>query len=242
MGKIFSSALATSALMGAAAAAMVPSAAQAAEVFAGAGIGGNPTAVIDPFDLSTRGVLQTFASFTGQALTFAGTFNSAVYLNTLGTLDFYYQFLRTGAGSTSANNAVQSFTAQNFSPYQILAFRDGTDFDGAGGFSAANNPGTFTSGATRGFDGSVAGVDFGANNLVGTENSTTYIFRTNAVQFQAGTFGVIDGSTLQGSTFAPTGPAVPEPATWLMMILGFGCLGLALRRKAPKQSVRVRYV
>lgn len=28
-------------------------------------------------------------------------------------------------------------------------------------------------------------------------------------------------------------PALPEPGTWLMMILGFGMVGLALRRNAP---------
>jgi PEP-CTERM motif len=35
-----------------------------------------------------------------------------------------------------------------------------------------------------------------------------------------------------------TVPAVPEPATWAMMLVGFGAVGFALRRR---QSVRVTY-
>ena len=32
-------------------------------------------------------------------------------------------------------------------------------------------------------------------------------------------------------------PGVPEPATWLMMIVGFGLIGAAARRRQPKVSV-----
>ncbi|NNM77911.1 PEP-CTERM sorting domain-containing protein [Sphingomonas sp. ID1715] len=203
----------------------------AAPVNNGDGIGGNPRAAIDPFNVATRGTLLAQSSTSGTALTFAGTFNSAVYKNTDGTLDFYYQVVRTGAG-TEASNEIQSFTVQAFGGFTIDAFRDG--LFNAAGFLTANNPGTFTSGATRSFSGNVAGVDFGSNNLAGTENSTTYIFRTNATAFTRGTFGVIDGSTLQGATFAPT---VPEPATWAMMLGGFGLLGAAARRSSRAKTV-----
>jgi hypothetical protein len=207
--------------------------AYAAQVLPGDGIGG-PGAAIDLFDGSTRGTLLAYSETSGTALTFAATFRSAVYRNSGGTLDFYYQVVRTGAGSTGSN-AVQSFTAANFDGFDTFAFRDGTDFDGAGGFSAAGNPGTFTSTANRSFSGDVVGVNFGSNNLQDTENSTTYIFRTNAQGFTAGTFGVIDGSTLQGPTFAPT---VPEPATWAMMLGGFALAGVATRRsRRPRRAL-----
>ena len=214
-------------------AAVVAVPAQAAQVFPGDGIGG-PGATIDFFDGSTRGTLLAYSETTGTALTFAATFRSAVYRNTDGTLDFYYQVARTGAGSSSSN-AIQSFTAANFGSFDTFAFRDGSDFDGAGGFLAAGNPGTFTSTANRSFDGNVLGVNFGSNNLKDTENSTTYIFRTNALRFTSGTFGVIDGSSLQGPTFAPT---VPEPATWAMMLGGFGLVGMATRRsRRPRRAL-----
>jgi hypothetical protein len=195
-------------------------------VFPGNGIG-SAGAVIDLFDATTRGTLLAYSETSGAAFTFATKFRSAVYRNTDGRLDFYYQVERTGAGG-SGDNAIQKFTAANFVPFDTFAFRDGSDFDGAGGFLAAGNPGTFTSSASRSFDGNVMGVNFGSNNLVGTENSTTYIFRTNAQSFTAGTFGVIDGSALQGPTFAPT---VPEPAAWAMMLGGFALIGAAARRR-----------
>lgn len=200
--------------------------AHAAIVAPGAGQFPIPPATVDPFAVGTRGTLLAFSQTSGTAFTFATTFRSAVYRNTLGTLDFYYQVQRTGGGSTSSN-PIQSFTAANFGNVIVDAMQDGSDFDGAGGFLVANNPGTFTATANRSFDGNVLGVNFGANNLVGTENSTTYIFRTNASRFTSGTFGVIDGSALQGPTFAPM---VPEPATWAMMIGGFALTGLATRR------------
>ena len=40
-------------------------------------------------------------------------------------------------------------------------------------------------------------------------------------------------------TFTPTG-AIPEPATWLMMILGFAAVGFSMRRKKDT-SLRVNY-
>jgi hypothetical protein len=41
-------------------------------------------------------------------------------------------------------------------------------------------------------------------------------------------------------SFAPTISAIPEPSTWAMMILGFGAVGVALRRRR-KDEVRVGY-
>lgn len=37
-------------------------------------------------------------------------------------------------------------------------------------------------------------------------------------------------------------PAVPEPATWAMMIMGFGVVGLSLRRRRSAATVRVRFI
>lgn len=214
-----------------AAALLTTSPAMAAQVFPGNGIG-SPGATIDLFDASTRGTLLAYSETSATALTFATKFRSAVYRNTSGRLDFYYQVERTGPGGTSSNS-IEKFTAADFGSFDTFAFRDGSDFDGAGGFLAAGNPGTFTSKASRSFDGNVMGVNFGSNNLAGTENSTTYIFRTNALSFTAGTFGVIDGSAVQGVTFAPT---VPEPATWAMMLCGFAAIGAAVRRRNVKVS------
>jgi hypothetical protein len=199
-----------------------------------------PTA---PFPAGTEGTVLASQSFTGQAFTFGATFNQAVYRNANGTLDFYYQVIRTGAG-TAGNSEIRSFTVANFDGFFVDAFVNGADTDGAGPFVPVNNPalanGT-ASGSTTTFgrspDGNVITTEFGANGLTGTENSTTYIFRTNATTFNnLGFFGIIDGSTLSGRTFAPTA-AVPEPGTWGMMLIGFGALGVSMRRRRRSNAL-----
>ncbi len=51
-------------------------------------------------------------------------------------------------------------------------------------------------------------------------------------------YGLIDSSGAHGfGTFRLTA-AVPEPATWLTMIAGFGLLGAALRRRAVAPAMR----
>lgn len=37
------------------------------------------------------------------------------------------------------------------------------------------------------------------------------------------------------------GGAVPEPATWAMMILGMGVVGYAMRRKKSRVTAKVRF-
>jgi hypothetical protein len=38
-----------------------------------------------------------------------------------------------------------------------------------------------------------------------------------------------------------TAEPVPEPGTWAMLLVGFGALGFAMRRKRSRRSLRVRY-
>jgi hypothetical protein len=193
-----------------------------------------------------QGTLLASQVFSGQALTFAATFNQAVYRNTGGTLDFYFQVLRTGVGSVSSQE-IRSFTFSSLDSFTIDGYASAADPDGTGLFIAAANPNLANgtpSGSTTTFgrspSGNVVTVEFGANGLTGTENSATYIFRTNATDFNnMGTFGIIDGSTLQGMTYQPIS-AVPEPAGWAMMIFGMGAVGGALRRRS-KVSTKVSY-
>jgi hypothetical protein len=50
--------------------------------------------------------------------------------------------------------------------------------------------------------------------------------------------GVDAGTTEQlfGSVAIPAGPTVPEPSTWVMMLLGFAGLGFAFRQSRRKVS------
>ena len=186
-------------------------------------------------DAATRGTLlaSTETGTTG-ATTYSGLLRSAVYLNTLGTLDFYYQ---VAINSINEGDEVFNLTASNFMGFTVDALVDGTDFDGAGIFTAANNPNLqgpagSTTTASRNGSGSVVRADFGANGLEGAgQTSATYIFRTNATNYSlGGTFTTQDGSVAQRPNFQPIA-AVPEPATWAMMLVGFGAIGASMRRR-----------
>lgn len=196
---------------------------------------GTQNAVFTALPSGDHGTRIAYSEVSGQALTFAAKFRSAVYKTALGTLDFYYQVERTGIGSAARNNnqEIKRFTVSSFEGFLVDALVSAGDPDSDGPFTAVNNPtpaGGSTTRVNRDAAGEVIETNFwgaGFNGLIGTENSATYVFRTNATRFEEGTFGVIDGSTLQGFTFAP---AVPEPASWALMLGGFGLLGAAARR------------
>ena len=86
----------------------------------------------------------------------------------------------------------------------------------------------------------------GGSSFVWQENPSTFDYQTEAlpVTFRIkGTSYAGDANfTLTGRTFSldsvdynASGPAVPEPATWAMIILGMGAVGAAARR-ARRQS------
>ncbi len=74
-------------------------------------------------------------------------------------------------------------------------------------------------------------------------NPATAVFTGTlaAPVFTPGTYTLLDTNGVkQGLTITALTPAVPEPATWAMMMLGFGMVGFGLRSRR-KQSVRVTY-
>lgn len=92
---------------------------------------------------------------------------------------------------------------------------------------------------------SLAGLSILVNEQQETRTGTSGIFRyTNALNIQLNDF-LLAGRLLRGSIivghaeagisgYAPPPPppaAVPEPATWAMLILGFGMVGAATRRR-----------
>ena len=217
----------TLAIAAAAAIAFTSVPAHAAVVLAGTT--GN---AIDPFDASTRGTLLASSSTSATGLSFAATFNTAVYRNTLGTLDFYYQIVRTGAGSGPppyGDTGIQYLDGSPYDSLGVFAYVDNSDFDGAGLFLALNNPNGSGGTAFRSADGNTVGIDLSPIILFGTYNTGTYIFRTNAVDFTAGTFGARSRTLLQTAAFAPV--AVPEPGSWMMLLMGFAGLGFVLRAR-----------
>ena len=87
----------------------------------------------------------------------------------------------------------------------------------------------------------VIDVDGAGDNFTVTGNeligSTGYADFSNGLR-GTGTFIALgsNGSQFRINAFSPT-PSVPEPATWAMMIGGFGLVGAAMRRRAAVRSV-----
>ena len=195
---------------------------------------GSSNIALSAFDPTTQGSELAWEEVLGTALTFTGDLRAAVYRNTLGTLDFYYQVQRTGGGLIGSDD-IRSMTAANFLNFTADAMFSNADLDGAGIFAAANNGGGIGT-ANRNSGGGVIGVSLGTTEaLSGTETSATYVFRTNATNFsELGTFGVSDGSTFSGRAFQPA--AVPEVASWALILVGFGGIGSVMRRKNGTSS------
>lgn len=74
------------------------------------------------------------------------------------------------------------------------------------------------------------------NNLIGAK---AFVDFSNGLR-GTGTLGAVSGrpnaSAFSITTFTPS-PSVPEPGTWMMMILGFGAIGYAMRRKTVLRYV-----
>lgn len=81
-------------------------------------------------------------------------------------------------------------------------------------------------------------IDFDGAHLTGTDFGYTYGGTADTqgeiVQASAPKFRVYD---IPGQ---PGPPAVPEPATWAMMLLGFGVLGFTLRRRMSTARENLR--
>lgn len=79
-----------------------------------------------------------------------------------------------------------------------------------------------------------------ANNLIGSQANTAAIGPNRRSVFFISTPGIAFFSLTGNDTFGvaqisidPRSAGIPEPATWAMMIMGFGAIGVAARRRRP---------
>lgn len=194
----------------------------------------DPFATIAP----TQGARLANTTISGTAGTFSGIIRAAVYRNTLGTLDFYYQVSRTGPGS-GGSDLIKTLTASIFSGFSTDVYRSILSPDGGTFFLNNSQPAiTPLTTAGRTANGQVLTLTFalpGQNGIAGTDTTSTYVFRTNATQYTTGFASIQDGTSISGNAFEPL--AVPEPGTWTMFGLGAGLIGVTMRRRKRTSAV-----
>ena len=78
---------------------------------------------------------------------------------------------------------------------------------------------------------------FALNSFVGTGNFTPAITSFNGNNTSATVLTTFGATNRLIYTYTAATAAVPEPATWVMMIAGFGAIGIAMRRR--KVAVRL---
>jgi len=158
-----------------------------------------------------------------------GTARTAVYSTSTG-LDFYYQF----TNNASSKNGVERFTGYDFSSLgasTVEVFQTATAF---GIFST----GTENSDTADRTSLGVIGFNFIPNGHTKINPGTTSyieIIHTNARNYQAGNFGLLDGIGDNAAGFAPA-TAVPEPGSVALVLAGFGLIGVMGMRRGRNQA------
>lgn len=185
--------------------------------------------------VAVGGPAGTFG-FNNAALGTATATGDATVLNTpLGDA-----FATTGTNYIYTNGALSllfSAAVNGFGLY-VTDFGDGSGIGGPLSLTVISTAGTtqtLSVGNQVGLLTNGSALFFGFSDAAQTFSSVTFNGFGGTLDDAAG----LDDLTI--GTIAAATAGVPEPATWAMMMLGFGGMGYAMRRH-PKTSTRVRFV
>jgi PEP-CTERM motif len=137
--------------------------------------------------------------------------------------------LLTGTASTSDNTPTNNTGAYN-PPYTLSS---GTVL---GALTNLNGSATFNFGSLSLSGLTILGAHFG-NNTDSDQNNVTAFWLLDLGSTPTHTITLSNGmGSSNAQIFATGGHAVPEPATWAMMLIGFGGMGMAMRRTSRRSA------
>ena len=181
--------------------------------------GGNAT---PPSALTETGVAipATFLIEPFSTSSYSGTFETEVFRQASGTLDFLY-FVSSDSSST---DNIERLTATNFT-----GFTTDVGYETVAGRIAPIE-------ADRSLGGNTVGFNFGLPpvGIAHGQSSDVLIIRTNATGYRPGIANIIDGNIASVDAWAPS----PEPVSSSLLLGGLFGVGLVVTRKfrARRQS------
>src|SRR5579872_3729522 len=159
----------------------------------------------------------------------SGVLDLAVYQESGGTLDFYYQIFN----NANSIDSIARETDTNFVGFSTATgFRlDGSTLTGTSFVDGTVAPVT----ADRNSVGDVVGFSFNppdSAKIAPGQFSDVFVISTNATKYTTGTAALIDGGSVNLSAYQPT--AVPEPKILIPLALGFLTLVGKSRRRVQQ--------
>lgn len=166
------------------------------------------------------------AAIAASVLAVASPASAAQYMFSFTTNQVLFGSAQSGSGTFTVADTLSTSPLGTMG-YQVTAISgtlNGSAINGLSGFQGSDNY-FYTTGASFA-DGS--GIGF---TTVGGTSASLY-FASVAQRYQLTTTSPFtSGYVTATASLAPA--AVPEPATWAMMLAGFGTIGAAIRRRRP---------
>lgn len=192
-------------------------------------VAGVLTSNVDMVGASFGGTLLDSAITNISNASYSGIARTAVYDTGTG-LDFYFQF----TNDASSVHGVERFTGSDFSGlgFDIVdVYQTNAAFDIFVAGSEESNYADRTNAGIIGF----SFVPDSSSPINPGLSSFTQIIRTNAREYTAGNFGLLNGMGDNAQGFGVAAP-VPELESYAMLLAGLGMVGTIIRRRKSKQG------
>jgi hypothetical protein len=163
------------------------------------------------------------AAVAAGSMALAGPANAADYIINFSTNQILFGAAQSGSATVTTSNTLTTspLGMMGYAITGITGMLNGSAITGLSGFQGSDNF-YYTSGSF------VDGSGLGFTTAGGT--SASLYFASVAQKYQLTTTSPFSSGYVTATSRLAT-PAVPEPAAWAMLMLGFGGIGFALRRR-----------